>query len=268
MRRLILLVMSVATLFAVDIPITQHYELQLAIGKPSILDFPFKILGANTTPFVSKYKPTKKKDKKLSEASTFLPPPEKLGLPGGNKKENEKLLKEWKRKKSPVVIKKGASEITILPKKFGTFSLIIWGYKKYPIMLDITVLESAPYRYFHFVDYSQKKKDAERIEANEHEKVITILTRHLFNNRTPKGYTVRTGTQHYHDERIDFKEIKELVGKRYKASLWILTNKTQHTYNFYEPMFYKDGVYSVAIENRVLGPGEKTRVFIVSANTE
>jgi len=271
-------------LFALKVPITQSATVKVEIGKPTILEFPFKIKGVKAMSFVPKFAEretitpgsgSKEVDSALSKAESdadtatkkndvlgqFLPPPPK------NKRLRGKDAKKYQRieaqRRRPVLIEKGANTITVLGKKFGHFTMVVWGYKEYPIMLDVIVVPKVDVRYLEFVDYSQKKSEQIKFESVPHEKVIVKLMRYLFNEKTPKGYSEMFGSKKYKLSGFDFDEVRLVSGNKYQGEEWVLKNETSRTVNLYGQMFYKDGIYAVAIENNLVKPGESTRVFIV-----
>jgi len=256
MKKVLLIIFAVFA-FALEIPIQEHYKIKIPIGNITILEFPFKIKGIKSTTFMPLFK---------NKTSDILPPPPELKgnyLPPPNKKNKKAQVQSVSPTKAPVVITKGANIITLYPHKFGKFTLIVWGYK-YPIMLDIEVVNNANIRYFKFVDYSTKKESAKAFEAVPHEKVIKKLMAYLFNRKTPKGYDSIVGNKRYKLNGFEFVLVRKIVGDRYEGSEWVLKNLTKDTVKLYEQMFYRNGIYAIAIENPILKPGESTRLFIVS----
>lgn len=260
MKKIAIILSLCLSLLALDIPLQTIVEIQIPIGNFTVLDFPFDIKGVSKATFIPKYHIKRMQDKESLEDTSlpplkndsFLPPPKK------NKKKNQK------KRPSSVVVKRGKNTLTIFPKRFGTLNLIVWGYK-YPVLIKFKVIKGDGDRYFRFLDTDVKKSYAEEFEAVPHEKVITKLIRYLFNNKTPKGYDNIVSPQEYEKSGLHFTFVRSIRGKRYKGDEWIVQNISDKTIKLYEEMFYAHGVYAVALENDVIKPLEKVRLFIVSS---
>jgi len=242
-------------LYAKEIPIRKVVEINLPLGVPSIIDFPFIIKAVKATSFIYKVK-----KKNVDELDDLQP------LQTNNKQKKQKRKQpSIINTQRPILISRTKRIMTITPKKEGKMSLIIWGYK-YPIVLDIRtkLMKNNEYdRYITFLDYSKDKEKAKVFESTSHEKVITKLIRYIYNNKVPQGYQYQAGTLEYKTNGLELMKIKSLIGYRYKVEEWVVENETKNSIILYPEMFYNNGIYAVTFENNKLKPKEKIRMFIV-----
>lgn len=239
---------------AKEIPIKKVIEINLPIGVPSILDFPFNIEAVKATSFIYKIK--------LKEQLNELQPVSSQN--NAKHKKNTHLFNTIR----PIIINRTKRVITITPKKEGRMSLIIWGYK-YPIVLDIKtrLIKNNQYdRYITFLDYSQDKSKAIKFEGTSHEKVIVKLIRYIYNNKLPSGYNDKIGTLSYVTNGIRLIQIKSYIGNQYKVEEWVVKNLTDKDIILYPQMFYSNNIYAVTFENNNLKRFSAIRMFIVEKN--
>lgn len=259
-KKLYIFLLLPLMVFGLNIPIMDHLKINAQIGNITILEFPFKIEGIKSTNFIPLLKINNNQknyisDNKLNEkyfhSST------------SNNTKKQTTNTSLASNQPPVVVTKGVNTITIYPKKFGSFTLIVWGYK-FPIIIDFTVKDKASIRYYHFYSSNENKENSIKFEAVPHEEVIKKIIAYLFNRKTPIGYENVVGNKKYTVNGFEFIEIRKIIGNRYEGSEWIIKNLTNKKIKLYEQMFYRNGIYAISIENPNLGPGESTRVFFVS----
>lgn len=233
-----------AILLSLDVPINKVVNLNIKIGEFSVVEFPFVVKGTNK--------------------ATFLPHVRKVA--NGEKTSIKKIMSSSA--PDSLVIKRGKNTFTFFPKKYGTLSLVIWGYSKHPIMLNINVVSNDAAQYYKFIDYSQNIEEAGKFESTSHEKVIVKLIKHLFNNKIPSGYHSSFEGREYKLNGLNFVLTNSLIGKNYRADEWIVKNLGINNINLYEEMFYADGIYAISFEATRLKPLEKCRMFIIRKNVE
>ena len=61
---------------------------------------------------------------------------------------------------------------------------------------------------------------------------------------------------------------RSLIGKRYLAQEWVLTNHTNTDSVIHEESFYQAGVFGVSLEVDKIKPEESIRVFIIKSASE
>lgn len=282
LRILVLIVSSISfftlSAFAKDYPIERKMQLTISNNATTVLEFPFKIQDKSFDKFK---RVTYIKKNEL----TKLKPNEDLDIPkftettktiNGKTVVVKKPIKKnsgifsGKTANSPIKISvsKDGNIIELRPNMTGHTKAIVWGYKYYPIMIDINIVKNDDNLndYYKFLDYMTPKKDVEKIESGRHESVIKELLKNAYLNKTPKGYSKHLFNQ---TEKSDFYELAHLStisGKRYALKAYEFLNTSDKEILLNNKMFYKEGlVYAVSIEkiNKKLAPQEKTRVFIV-----
>ena len=215
----ILLVVS-SVLFSKDYPIMQIQEIEIPLKQRSIIELPFKIEGD------LRYGIFKTKEKQKTLSGVELPSAPNISVPNGVKN---------KRKTPPVnsplpIITKGVNTIEILPKKVGEFDITAWGFRKYPIILKIKIVNKKDInRYFVFKDYDIVREQA--LKNLPHEEAISKMIKPLYRSaHTEKDMCLRGHRLDFYSWNIDTPENYNLTieyecsGKRYAASKWVLTN--------------------------------------------
>ena len=259
-------VVLVVSVFAVEVPLQKVMNVEISIGEYSVFDFPFKIKAANPTGFKSEYdvEQISQDAQKITGGTDYLDeklPPKKKAAAAGKKsakKAGQKALD----------VKRSSHTISVYPRKFGEMTFLIWGSKD-PIMLKIKVTKNkrGP-THMKFIDYSRDEEQAKVLEKTSHEKIITILTKHLYNKSTPKGYTAKSRNKIFRIAKVKMKLVRSIVGNGYRADEWLVKNGYKQTKRFHEEMFYNPGIYSVSLEDDVLAPNEATRMFVVRNNSK
>lgn len=259
-KYLITLCLFLASAFGLDVPINHSIGLNAKLGEYTIIEFPFAIKGVNSASFIPKFKETKDGDSVLlsmvegdTKKETVID--EKTG------KERD-VIKKVNKNKRYVSIKRGHNTLTLYPKKYGTLKLIVWG-GEYPIVLNIESQTDAVSTYYKMVSPEIKKGVAKKFESVSHEKVITKMIKYMFNNKTPGGFEYRAGNKEFELNHIHFVQNFLYVGPSYTGETYIVENMTADDVTLYEEMFYSSTVYAVALEDNVLNPKEKTRLFLV-----
>lgn len=232
-------------LFSLDIPINKVINIDIKLGDFSVVEFPFEIKGTNKATFI----------------------PHTKNVKDGEKTSVKKLISSNSSADS-LTIKRGKNTFTFFPKKFGKLSLVVWGYKEHPVMLNLNVTSNDVSQYYRFVDYSQDLEDAGNFEATSHELTITRLMKYLFNNKAPSGYKNITEGRQYKLGALNFSLVTSLMGKKYRGDEWVVKNLGSDNISLYEEMFYADGIYAISFEASRLKPLEKCRMFIVRKNVE
>jgi hypothetical protein len=232
------------TLFGVEVPLTQVLNVDISFGKFNVLELPFKIKSIDKASFI----------------------PNKLLVTTNDSGQTTDLTSGGESiadiSANAIVVKRGANTLTLFPKKYGRLRMVVWGFK-FPVMLEVKVVQGKYPKYYKFTDYTVSKKSAVNFESTSHEKVITKLMKYLFNRKTPKGFENVSKDLMYESNGLKLLYARALVGSRYVGDEWIIQNLTNNTISLYEEMFYKDGVYAISLENDYLKPGEKCRMFVV-----
>ena len=249
---------------AKDIPISNTMTIYVPLKQFSVIAFPFKITGKKSSSFYTTVKVEKKQKKSNEHSDIKIPSMDKPLISSRFKdKKGIKKKKERKRsKKAPIKIDVGNNNVQIYPLATGHIELIIWGYKKYPIMLKIIVDPKLGENYYNFVDYNTKPKSVKKFESDSHEKILAKITKALFLGKSPKGYKKETFYSKFTSDNLEFVLVQGFYGKRYIGEEWIGTNKSDKI-KLYPEMFFNDDIYSVSFENNILNKGESTRIFIV-----
>jgi len=257
-------VVLVVSVFAIEVPLQKVMNVEISIGEYSVFDFPFKIKAANPTSFKSEYnvEQISQDAQKITGGTDYLdeklPPKKKVATMG----------KRGAKKTEALDVKRSSHTISVYPRKFGETTFLIWGGKD-PVMLKIKVTKNmrGP-TYMKFIDYSRDKEQAKVLEKTSHEKIITILTKHLYNKSTPKGYISKSISKTFRIAKVKMKLVRSIIGNGYRADEWLVKNGYKQTKRFHEEMFYNPGIYSVSLEDDVLAPNEATRMFVVRSNSK
>lgn len=248
-------------LFAKEVPIVKQIEIKLPYKEFSVIEFPFEIKAHDFTPFVSKvYIDTKQSTPK----DDFAVPKMKGQAEQLNKKPAPKKITTIK-KSNPMDVGAGKNFIKIYPRKTGSTELLIWGYKDYPIMLKIEIVDSNEAdKYIKFIDYDRKTDLAEKYESAPHDRIIINLTKALYNNNVPSGYTLSTNKREVFGSGLKLVLTKQIDGKLYTGQEYMIENTSNKNTVLDTSMFRgQDGIYSITFSNDFIKPSEKTRMFVV-----
>jgi len=232
--------------------------LYIPLKEYSVIEFPFEIKDKKASAFYSMVK-VKKKDKKVDSKKDGVKVP-RFQTPIIKKKTDPK---KTVKKKAPIIINVGKNNIQLYPLALGHMEFVIWGYKKFPILLKIIVDNKLGEKYYLFKDYSINKRIANKLESDSHEKIIARLTKALYNKKPPKGYTIESYYSKFKVKNFEFVLVQSYFGKRYIAEEWRVSNKSDATEKLYPEQFFNDDIYSVSFENDILNSDETTRMFIV-----
>jgi len=242
---------------AKDIPITNSVTIYIPVQQFSVVEFPFKITGKKASSFYTVVKVEKKKKNKDSIIN--IPSMDKPLISSSHSKKTKKV----KKSKAPIKIAIGENNLQLYPLTKGHLEFVIWGYKKYPILLKIVVDPALGENYYKFIDYSTKPKAVKSFESDTHEKIISKLTKALFKRKAPKGYKKESFYSKFTSENTEFVLVQSFFGKRYIGEEWVATNNSSKREKLYPEEFFNDDIYSVSFENDILLPKESTRIFIV-----
>lgn len=268
-----LLVSSIATLLfltgniiAKDLPITQEVELTIPVGKFSVIEFPFKISSKNITSFLIKKK-LSKSGEQIKKETSLLDTPVRKPIPKSSSSKKKGKKASTKKKSKYIDIKQNKNGFTFFPKKEGILKMVIWGYD-HPILLTLTASRNDGFATYKFILPQSKSKEVFATEQGSHEKIINKLMVHLFNQTLPKGYKNSSRDVIYEIADFELRLNRELIGRKYSAQEWILTNNASSQFNIHEESFYKPGIYGVSLEVDIITPKESIRVFIVKKASE
>jgi len=264
----------VSSVGAREIPMVQNIKITIPFKSLSVIEFPFEIKDKRFTPF--EYK--KKKKKKGSKSGEVNPLEDEISLPQSQKpspitsirSNNTKNGAKGKgtKKITNFSVSWGKNFLQIFPKKIGTTQLIVWGYRKYPMLITLEVSnDKKKYQsYVKFTDFEleQDKLAKKTLKKMSHEKSCSRLIYHLYNDKVPTGYKLETVDEEYKDQNFVAVLSKQLVGKYYTAKEYRLQNMSDKSVILNEPMFSSEKTYAVTIENRKLKAHESTRLFIVT----
>lgn len=247
-----------SSLYSVELPLDKKYEITIANGEFTVFEFPFDIKKTFSSGFLLNKSSDEIKKIKEKNSQIIIDPRTKKTIPKRNK---------------AIQIKQGKSSITFLPKARGSFKIVIWGYKKYPVMFNIKVDNKDKKKdeleyYYKFIDYSKSTSKAVKFETDPHEKVIVKLIRSIYQKKLPTGYKNIKYSQTFQDETFTYDMNYAYSGKRYRVEEWMITNNMENKIKLYEELFAKENVYAVAFENDLIKSGETTRVFIVRKETK
>jgi len=256
---IIIAAIAVNFLHAVELPINSKYEISIENGEFTVFDFPFEIKKTFSSGFLLKADSDKIKALKDEESKVVIDPRTKQPVV----------------KKSKIIqIKQGKKTITFLPKARGSFKIIVWGYREYPLMFDIKVIDKlenkkSEIQYFYkFLDYATQEKKAQSFETDPHEKIIVKLLRSIYNKKLPSGYENTRYQKEFDDGILHYTLNFSYIGKAYTAEEWLVQNLTGKTLKLYEEQFEKENVYAVAFENDLLQKDATTRLFIIRKSTK
>ena len=269
---LVLLASSVLffnTLNAKDFPLERKLNIKIQNRTTTVLEFPFIIKDKTFEHF--------KQIKKVKKSSNQIEVPKikrTVKIIDGKKVIVKKPIKSKSQSSSkPITISvsKNGNVVHLKPKTLGTTKIILWGYEKYPVMVNIEVTDEVDKvtDYYYFIDYTEPKNEVVKFESLRHEYIIEKLMRHGYLNTTPNGYTktIAKDIEETNDYKMTLNSIT--TGNKYGIKVYDFLNKTNDVIILKNKMFYKKGaVYSVSIEklSKKLKPNEKTRVFVVFKN--
>jgi len=253
-----------SSLIAKNIPLVKNIDIYIPYKEFSVIEFPFEIKGYAFTPFT--YKIEIKNEKKELDPTYSTPSLDKT--PSSVSQKLKKLTKSKlaaKQHSSPINVARGNNFFRFYPKRVGKTELLVWGYKKFPVMIKLHITKD-PTKYdrqIKFLDYSANEKVAENFESASHDRVIIKITKALFANTLPGGYRNFSSHKEYISNNLNMQLVRTIIGKRYKGEEYILTNIGSDTVNLEAQMFEGKGIYGITFINNILTPKKSTKVFVV-----
>lgn len=283
-----LTLISYTSLFSKEVPLLKVVSVNIPVGEYSVLDFPFEIVTLKAKTFKYKRNKTQLMSMPSNQSTQLIPTKDGITLSKKNDNTGNKISSGSKSKpgKNVLGLEKGKNVIVFRPKHKGSTELIIWGYKDFPIMLKINVTDIADSdKHIKFVKILDDRKDVENFESKPHEKIIELITRHLYDESyksKPAGYESIVRRAEYN---INVKDrdgnviailhnslIREIVGRDYLGEVWnvnlignanIIVPKGLEV-NITGPLYGKaDGIYGVSPEHNYVTSEHGTRVMIV-----
>ena len=249
---------------AVEVPLQEAMTVYIPLGEWSVIDFPFEIKGIMQTSFM--YETPDTNGKGSAPKRYDAPPPPGSGkialkapLGNGTIAGTEPLQEDSGQ--TPIHISKGVNLLSFFPRFDGSMELVVMGHKGYPIMLRLVVDGKQGEKLYTFFDPRLRQKETvERFESDDHEKVISRLVTHLYHNTTPYGYTSVNKKMEYRYEGLEYRLVRQIVGKRYIGEEWLITNPAgaQKTFYLYNQLFLQEGIYSATLVADTLSPGKTT----------
>lgn len=97
-----------------------------------------------------------------------------------------------------------------------------------------------------------------------YERTVLELVKHMALDTLPEGYSlteVKREIRLWQEARLVLQS--RYVGGRLEGEVYELTNVDAKTMRLDEREFYRDGVLAVSVDRHELGPGERTRIFLV-----
>lgn len=255
-------------LSAKEIPIVKQLTILVPYKEFSVIEFPFEIKGSDFTPFISVVKETDGVVTENESSTDFSVPKldTKNELPAGMPAAIKPIIAPSNNgKKTPLEVTKGKNFIKLFPKKLGDTELIVWGYK-YPIMLKIKVIEDKDKadKLITFIDYDEQKQEANKFESSYHDKNVVNITKALYNNEIPKGYTEIIKQREIISDSLKFLLIREYQGKQYSGQEYLVTNiGSQNIILDFDIFRGQKGLYGITFTHDILEPNKQTRLFII-----
>lgn len=264
---------------AVEYPLDRSLNIKIKNNTTTVLEFPFLITDKGFDKF--------KKIKSLEDNDEIIPKIEtpdikkEIKIIDGkqvivNKSRNEGLSDSSNNSmptnsKAPikVTVSSNGNVVELKPNELGTTKIILWGYKHFPIMVNLEVVKSEKNDeltdYYKFLDYKNPKEDVVNFESSRHETVIKKLLKSGYTEQKPSGYDKKIVNEVQSGEGYQLTLKSVLTGRNYGLKSYEFQNLSLEDFPLKEDMFYDEGVYSVSIENltKKVKSNEKTRVFVV-----
>ena len=262
---------------AKDVPLVKQITFKIPLKEFSIIEFPFEIKSHDFSPFVSLA--TANSSQQMETSSTETPDyslpnlDDKKSQQGQGQKPNTPPLPPLNSgAKKPVDWQKGKNFFKFYPRKTGETQLVVFGYEKFPIIINLKIVEDkeqADDRLLKFVDFNEHKEVAHKFESTNHDKVVVSITKALYTNEPPKGYEVTTKQYEFIRGPLMFQLIKEYQGKSYSGIEYLLTNIGTSNIDLDADIFKgQKGVYGITFTHDILVPSAQTRLFIVKQRNE
>lgn len=176
---------------------------------------------------------------------------------------------EVDKQRQPVSIIQKENRLVINSSLNGKAEAIIWG-SPYPVVLNITIGNSKNNPGYYVIkeqdSYARQGSNVKKLENNNHEKVISILTAAMYKDKKPKGYEKKDKKKicKYKELGLTLVHVYSLEGDHYVGERWEVKNEDKKkTLNLYEEMFYVPDVYSVSFLANPIGPKKSTSMYIV-----
>ncbi len=267
LKILVLIVFSLISIAnAKNIPLVQNLVIYIPVKEFSIVEFPFLIKAKRFTPFVYKIKLHKIKNSHDPLKTAVQLPTISSNNGFTSTPIDVKKIFDKKKKAKALSVSWGKNFAQFYPRYAGNTEVVIWGYKKYPILLKIVATKDIQKadRYIKFINYDKSFKVNQNFQDLSHEKICSRLIYLLYNNKTPGGFKNETEHKEYKSKNFNFILIRSIIGKYYSATEYKITNISNKKIILNEPMFASVYTYAISIENRDLKSGETTRMFVVT----
>jgi hypothetical protein len=286
MLKILVLIVFSLILNAKDYPLERKLNLVISNHTTTVLEFPFKIIEKRFDPFKRTTYITKNSSvvKEDSDLNVEVPKVKQkvIKIIDGKKVEVIKNVSPEKERKNEtgrtstnktpikITVSKDGNIMELRPNMTGTIKMIIWGHKKFPIMISVNIVndDNKLSDYYKFIDFETPKKDLINFESGRHEEVVLELLKNGYLEKSPSGYRKEIINEILEDKKgknkITLTSI--LSGQKYSLKTYEFENLSDKNVRLENRMFYQEGkVYGVSIEknNKTLIPHEITRVFVV-----
>lgn len=156
----------------------------------------------------------------------------------------------------------------------GDIDLLLQG-GDYPVMLHLDIYnfndkdKEVRYRYFAFEkskeEISEEKKPTYRLTTETHEENIIQLNKAMYYDLKLKGFKVTKNTEKYDvpEVGISLTREKTISGMGYIGEKWIVKNIGDGRVKLTEEAFFREGTYSIWLENTYLDKNKTSRMFII-----
>lgn len=262
---------------AVEYPLDRSLNIKIKNNTTTVLEFPFLITDKGFDKF-KKIKTLEENDENIPKIVTPDIQKEIRVIDGKqvivNKTRTETANDSFgssANQKAPikVTVSSNGNVVELKPNELGTTKIILWGYKYYPVMVNVEVVKNERNDeltdYYKFLDYKNPKEDVVNFESSRHETVIKKLLKSGYTDQKPSGYDKKIVNDIQTGEGYQLILKSVLTGRNYGLKSYEFQNLLLEDFPLKEDMFYDEGVYSVSIENlsKKIKSNEKTRVFVV-----
>ena len=156
----------------------------------------------------------------------------------------------------------------------GDIDLLLQG-GDYPVMLHLDIYnfnekdKEVNYRYFAFEkskeEVLEEKKPTYRLMTETHEENIIQLNKALYYDLKLKGFKVVKNTEKFDVPSVGISLTREktISGMGYVGEKWIIKNIGEGRVKLSEEAFFREGTYSIWLENTYLDQNKTSRMFII-----
>lgn len=269
----------IASLFATcaqakDVPLVKQITFQIPLKEFSIIEFPFEIKSHDFSPFVSLASNNNTSNGTLISRNDNT---DEYALPSSDKTQQAQKpgtppAPPINSAKKPIEWQKGKNFFKFYPRKAGETQLVVFGYEKFPIIINLKVVEDKEHaddRLLKFIDMNEHKEVAQKFESSTHDKVVINITKALYANEPIKGYEVATKQREFIDGSLRFRLIKAYQGKLYSGVEYLVTNLGAENIALDAEIFKaQKGIYGITFTHDILEPNSQTRLFIIKQRGE